>query len=219
MGTKVKIPVRTAGYSPAAAKPEVTEAVPPVTDRDGQLSEVPVPDITVTAGTARSLDQQAAGEPAVEREAAAQPEAEAQETLEVWRERAIRLQAEMENFRKRQQRLADERIASEREKLLRAFLEIADDLERALNTDGADTQAIREGVKLTYQAMQHLIAREGAEPIRPVGEPFDPAWHEAVASIPHTQAQVEPDTVVEVVQTGYRIGERLLRPARVIVAL
>jgi|YNPBryantNP2012_1023418.scaffolds.fasta_scaffold00051_8 molecular chaperone GrpE len=219
MGTRVKIPVRTVGYSTGTSKPEVTEAVPPVTDGDEPLPGIPLPGVSGTAGEAQLRDRQVTGQSEAEPEAIAQPEAETQETLEVWRERAIRLQAEMENFRKRQQRLADERIASEREKLLRAFLEIADDLERALNTDGADVQAIREGVKLTYQAMQHLIAREGAEPIRPVGEPFDPAWHEAVASVPHAQAQVEPDTVVEVVQTGYRIGERLLRPARVIVAL
>lgn len=214
MSAKVRIPIRTTGYAPAAAKPEVTEAVPPVTDGDDELLKVPGP---ASPGVA---DRRVAEQPGTQEEAPpAQEEAEAHESLEVWRERAMRLQAEMENFRKRQQRLADERIASEREKLLRSLLEIADNLERALNTDGADAQAIREGVRLTHQAMQHLIAREGAEPIQPAGEPFDPAWHEAVASVPHTQAQVAPDTVVEVVQTGYRIGERLLRPARVVVAV
>lgn len=214
MGAKVRIPIRTAGYSSAAAKPEVTDGVPPVTDGDDELVQIAIP------GSPGAADRRAVEAPGAKEETPpAQEEAAAQESLEVWRERAMRLQAEMENFRKRQQRLAEERIASEREKLLRSFLEIADNLERALNTDGVDAQAIREGVRLTYQAMQHLIAKEGAEPIQPTGEPFDPAWHEAVASVPHTQAQVAPDTVVEVVQTGYRLGERLLRPARVVVAV
>ncbi|MCX7683336.1 MAG: nucleotide exchange factor GrpE [Anaerolineae bacterium] len=206
-------------------KPEVTEGLPPVTDGDDERLNVSMPGLAGVAGEARHDESRTVEQPGEQEEKPpvtqppVQEEAETQESLEVWRERALRLQAEMENFRKRQQRLAEERIASEREKLLRSFLEIADNLERALNTDGADVQAIREGVRLTYQAMQHLMTREGAEPIQPVGEPFDPTWHEAVASIPHTQAQVAPDTVVEVVQTGYRIGERLLRPARVVVAV
>jgi len=136
----------------------------------------------------------------------------------MWRDRAQRLQAEMENFRKRQQRLADERVAADRERLLRAFLNVADDLERALNADGMDAESLRQGVRLTHQTMKRLLAQEGADPIQAEGEPFDPTWHEAVSTVPHQQAGVEPDTVVEVIQGGYRLGDRLLRPARVVVA-
>lgn len=130
----------------------------------------------------------------------------------------MRLQAEMENFRKRQQRLAEERIAADRERLLRAFLRVADDLQRALSADGTDAESLRQGINLTHQSMMQLMNREGAEPIQAKGEPFDPTWHEAVGTVPHEQARVEPDTVVEVVQEGYRLGDRLLRPARVVVA-
>jgi molecular chaperone GrpE len=140
------------------------------------------------------------------------------ENSEVWRDRALRLQAEIENFRKRQQRLAEERVVADRERLLRAFLNVADDLERALNTDGADVESLRQGVDLTHQTMMKLLDREGVEPIQAAGQPFDPSWHEAVGTIPHEHADAEPDTVARVVQPGYRLGDRLLRPARVIVA-
>jgi molecular chaperone GrpE len=141
-----------------------------------------------------------------------------EDSLDVWRDRALRLQAEIENFRKRQQRLAKERILADRERLLRAFLGVADNLERALATDGVDEESLRQGVGLTHQTLMHLLDREGVEQLEARGEPFDPAWHEAIGVVPHQQAQVEPDTVVEVVEAGYRIGGRLLRPARVIVA-
>jgi len=145
-------------------------------------------------------------------------EAAEEESLEVWQDRALRLQAEMENLRKRQQRLADERIAADRERLLRTFLGVADDLERALNTDGTDAESLRQGVDLTYQSLMRLLDQEGARPIQAEGQSFDPSWHEAVGTAPHQYAVAEPDTVVEVVQSGYRLGNRLLRPARVIVA-
>ena len=157
----------------------------------------------------------------------------------MWRDRALRLQAEMENFRKRQQWLTGERIAEERERLLRSFLHVADDLERALRADQADPpESLRQGVRLTRQGLMHLLKQEeGArtliarpwtlivrpEPIMAQGRPFDPAWHEAVGAVSSGDG-VQPETVVEVVQKGYRLGDRmsairrLLRPARVIVA-
>ena len=140
------------------------------------------------------------------------------EDLAVWRDRALRLQAEIENFRKRQQRLAEERILADRERLLRSFLRVADDLERALNAEGADDGTLRQGVDLTHQALMRILDQEGAEPVEAAGQAFDPAWHEAVATVPHQRVGAEPDTVVEVVEAGYRMGERLLRPARVVVA-
>jgi molecular chaperone GrpE len=136
----------------------------------------------------------------------------------MWRDRALRLQAEMENFRKRQQRLTDERIATDRERLMRAFLGVADDLERALRADGTDIESLRQGVDLTYQSLMRILDQEGAEPVPAADQPFDPLWHEAVGTIPHERTDAEPNTVVEVVRAGYRVGDRLLRPARVIVA-
>lgn len=143
---------------------------------------------------------------------------ELKEEVEMWRDRALRLEAEMDNFRKRQRRLAEDRIAAERERLLRAFLAVSDDMARALSSDGASAESLREGMDLTYQSMMRLLVHEGVEPLEAKGSSFDPNWHEAVATIPHEESEAEPDTVAEVIQPGYRLGERLLRPARVVVA-
>ena len=148
-------------------------------------------------------------------------EAESVESVDEWRDRALRLQAEIENFRKRQQRLSQERIRDDRERLLRAFLTVADDLERALETSGsggASVARLREGVELTYRGLLQLLEREGVEPIEALGVPFDPVLHDGIATVPHLQTGFEPNTVAKVVEIGYRMGDRLLRPARVIVA-
>jgi molecular chaperone GrpE len=145
-------------------------------------------------------------------------EDELEAELEEWRDRALRLQAEMENFRKRQQRLAEERVQANQGRLLRSFLTVADDLERALSVRSNDNQSLREGVELTYRSLKQLLKQEGVEQIEAKGETFDPAWHEAVATVPHEEVSVDEDTIVEVAQQGYQVGGRLLRPARVVVA-
>lgn len=141
-----------------------------------------------------------------------------QEESEMWRDRALRLEAEMDNFRKRQRRLAEHSVAADRQRLLLAFLTIADDLSRALSADGADAASLAEGVHITYQSMMNVLDQEGVESIDAEGQTFDPAWHEAVGAVHHRDVGAVPDTVVEVVQPGYRLGKRLLRPARVVVA-
>jgi molecular chaperone GrpE len=192
MGTRVPIRTRPAvvprQVSPVSV-PVVTETISPVMARKAAKVEEPVP---------------------------VQPESE--ETLEVWRDRALRLQAEMENFRKRQRRLADERVEGDRERLLRAFLRVADDLERALNAEETDAKNLRQGVDMTYQALMQLLGREGVERIEAQGQPFDPTWHEAIGTVFHQETGAKPDTVIKVTQPGYRLGQRLLRPARVVVA-
>jgi molecular chaperone GrpE len=140
-------------------------------------------------------------------------------SAEEWRDRALRLQADIENYRKRQQRLAREQVLADRERLLQALLDIADDLRRALQVSGSDGGNLWQGVQLTYQNVMNVLWREGVEPIEAQGETFDPLWHEAVGTVPHDEAGVDPNTVVEEMQRGYRIGNRLLRPARVVVAV
>lgn len=141
-----------------------------------------------------------------------------QEDLEMWRDRALRLQAEIENFRKRQGRLAEERIEANRGRLLRNFLTVADDLERALRAENGEGGPLREGVEVTRRSLEQLLRQEGVEPIEAEGETFDPNWHEAVGTVPQERVEAERDTVVDVTQPGYRLNGRLLRPARVIVA-
>ena len=205
MPARKKIPIRVKKQeleerpAPPPLAP-VEEGVPPVVE--AEAAPVPVP------------EPGPAGEMQVEET----QNAEEVEELEMWKDRALRLEAEMDNFRKRQRRLAEERMAADRERLLRAFLAVADDLARALSADGADPESLRQGVDITYQSLMRLLDQEGVEPIQAEGQPFDPTLHEAVGTVSHEEVGAEPETVVEVVQPGYRIGDRLLRPARVIVA-
>lgn len=132
-----------------------------------------------------------------------------------WQNRAMRLQADMENFRRRQERRTSEAVAAERERLLSLTLSVADNLARALNQGANDGQTLRQGVELTYRELMRQLAAEGVTRIETVGHAFDPNWHEAVASVP---AQAEPNTVVEEIEAGYKLEDKLLRPARVVVA-
>jgi molecular chaperone GrpE len=146
-------------------------------------------------------------------------EAGAQDKDTDWCDRALRLQAEMENYRKRQQRLAQDQIESEHHRLLRAFLGVVNDLERALEAPLGDGKGLRQGVQLTHRSALQLLEKEGVERIRAEYQPFDPAWQEAVGTVTHGHAGAEPDTVVQVVEPGYRLGDQLLRPAKVVVAV
>lgn len=131
-----------------------------------------------------------------------------------WKTQTIRLQAEMENFRKRQTRRAEEAIGWERERLLRLMLPLADNLERALRYDTADDNTLRQGVELTRRELMRVLEGEGVIRLETVGQPFAPELHEAVALRP---AEAETGVIVEEIEAGYKLGERLLRPARVIV--
>jgi molecular chaperone GrpE len=141
------------------------------------------------------------------------------ESIEKWRDRALHLQAEMENFRRQQRRRAEARVALEREGLLRAFTHLADNLERALTGKQNDVRALHSGVELTHHAFMQFLEREGVIPVDPAGKRFDPELHEAVGTIPQQDSGVNAETVVEVLERGYLIGGRLLRPAQVIVAV
>jgi molecular chaperone GrpE len=151
-----------------------------------------------------------------------------------WRDRALRLQAEMDNYRKRQRRVAQQEAQAGQERLLRDVLGVADNLERSLaaarqspsgpgTPDRRSAGALRRGVELTRDDLLRVLANHGLERFEAVGEPFDPAWHEAVQVVSARALGVEPGTVVEEKQAGYRKhdavhGERLFRPAQVVVA-
>lgn len=132
-----------------------------------------------------------------------------------WKARAMALQAEMENFRKRQTRRAEDAAVNERERLLRRVLPVADNLARALDHSDANEASLRRGVELIERELKRLLESEGVTRVETVGQPFDPNVHEAVGTQP---AEAEPDTVVAEVEAGYKLGDKLLRPARVIVA-
>jgi molecular chaperone GrpE len=129
---------------------------------------------------------------------------------------AQRVQADFENYRKRAVRDQERLVAHAHERLVRELLPILDDLERALEAGEQHEEAkLVDGVKLVEKALRSALAKEGLVEIETDG-PFDPHVHEALLAQPSPDA--EPGSVLEVVQRGYRVGDRVVRPARVIVA-
>jgi len=134
---------------------------------------------------------------------------------EEYKDRWLRAAAEVENVRKRAHRRAQDQVDAERERLLRAILTVVDNLERALDS-GAEDEGLRDGVALTHRELLHFLAREGVSPMQDVvGQPFDPLYHEAMATVSMPEQEGK---VVEEVQKGYLLDGRPLRPARVVVA-
>jgi molecular chaperone GrpE len=133
---------------------------------------------------------------------------------------AQRTQADFENYRKRVAReaaAAQERGAIA---LAKELLPALDNLDRAVEEAAvADThESLLAGVKLVRSELKAALARAGIESFSPAGEQFDPAVHEAVATAPQPAGGAASGTVVEVYQLGYRLGENVIRPARVVVA-
>jgi molecular chaperone GrpE len=131
-------------------------------------------------------------------------------------DRLLRLAADFDNYKKRAARERDEYIAHANERLLKDLLPILDDLERALNAAEQHEEAqLEEGVRLTYKSLASLLQRNGVEEIDAAGK-FDPHVHEALLQQPAEDK--ESGDVIDVIQKGYTLGGRVVRPARVIVA-
>jgi len=131
-------------------------------------------------------------------------------------ERLLRLQADFENFRKRAQREKDEARQFANQSLIEKQLPVLDNFEMALAAVKDADPAIRDGVQMIYDQLLGILRDAGVETIDAKGVRFDPNLHEAISQQETTE--VEVGTVVEQVQRGYRLHERLVRPARVVVA-
>jgi molecular chaperone GrpE len=182
--------VTDAQSAPPAGPPEFEKQEPEAAAIDEQLPEV---DVAALAAKAEKADE--------------------------YLELAQRTRAEFENYRRRaikEAATAQERGAA---KLALELLPAIDNLDRALahagETSNGDASFV-SGVKHVHTDVLAALKRAGIEPYSPEGEQFDPQFHEAVAQQPFEGA--EPGTVVEVYQRGYRLGESILRPARVVVA-
>ena len=149
---------------------------------------------------------------------AVHPELEAlRREAEEHRDRHVRAVAELDNFRKRSAREVDAARKFGAEKLAQGILPVRDSLEAGLKAaEGAGQGALLEGQRATLRLLDEALAAAGVREINPVGQPFDPNKHEALSLVP--AAGVAPDTVLEVVQKGYELNERLLRAAKVLVA-
>ncbi len=134
----------------------------------------------------------------------------------------LRLQAEMQNVRRRSEIDVEKAHKFALEKFVKELLPVADSLEKAVeSTEGSDdagelVASIREGVEMTLNLFMNSLGKFNVEQVNPVGEPFDPQQHEAMSMVPAPDA--EPNSVVAVVQKGYLLNGRVVRPAMVVVA-
>jgi len=132
-------------------------------------------------------------------------------------DRYLRAAAEVENIRKRSQRDVEHAHKFALEGFSRELLAVVDSLEMGLDAAAsADAAALVEGSEATCKLLKTTLERFGILVVDPEGEPFDPEFHEAISMMP--SASLEPGSVLTVVQKGYTLNERLLRPARVVVA-
>jgi molecular chaperone GrpE len=129
----------------------------------------------------------------------------------------LRERAEMDNFRKRQERMASDRVRREKRELLGKVLEVVDNLERALTfQDTMDRDALQQGMRMLQWQLNELLKAEGLTAVPSVGEQFDPYVHEAIESV---ASEEHPEgVVIEEVRKGYKLGDETLRPARVKVS-
>ncbi|MBR5192871.1 MAG: nucleotide exchange factor GrpE [Bacteroidaceae bacterium] len=145
--------------------------------------------------------------------------AEAQQMVNEERDKYLRLSAEFDNYRKRTLKEKAELIKNGGEKTLTAILPVLDDFERALKNMGTseETKAMKEGVELIFSKFQKILGQEGLQKIETEGQAFDTDFHEAIALIPAPAEELK-GKILDCVQTGYMLNEKVIRHAKVAVA-
>lgn len=143
---------------------------------------------------------------------------QSKEQADEYYERLQRLQAEFDNFRKRTQKEKEETMKYAAERVVEAMLPVLDNFERAVfsSQSNQDFKAFSQGVDMILKQMQNALVREGLKPIEAVGQPFDPKLHDAVMQVDSTD--YPENTVVEELQKGYYLKEKVLRPSMVKVS-
>lgn len=172
-----------------------------------------------------SLDEKTPGEAGGDNDAAALTESsdpvavallEAENRLGELNDRHLRLVAEYDNYRRRAAREREAAVENGAELVARPLLAVLDNLERAVANAGDAPGPWLEGVTLTVRQFLDALKSAGVTPVDPLGQPFNPVEHEALSTLP--SATIPADHVAQVVSRGYRLGERILRPAQVLVS-
>ncbi|MFT4100755.1 MAG: nucleotide exchange factor GrpE [Burkholderiaceae bacterium] len=204
------------------SNPQADEPLKPMGEGPGGVPETP-------AGSAAGAQQAApAGDPAVgaapvvdpQLEALRQELAAAQAKASEHYDAYVRAHAEMENVRRRAQDDVAKAHKFSIESFAESLLPVRDSLEMALKTDNVSAQALLEGVQVTLKQLAAVFERNKLLVIDPAGQKFDPNLHQAISMVPGSSVNppVEPNHVVSVLQKGYLINDRILRPALVTVA-
>lgn len=178
-------------------------------------------DNTAAGASEIKADANMADEPAAEtdtmtdKQAAAAPDPEAE--IAEWKDKYVRLHAEFDNYRKRTLREKLDLVETGGRDVLKAVLPVADDIQRAVEAMGKsdDIEALRRGVELISQKFIETLRQCKVTAIEAKGQPFDEEWMEAVAKF--AAGEEQKGKVIDVVQTGYRLGDKVLRFAKVVV--
>lgn len=142
----------------------------------------------------------------------------AQETIDEQKDKYLRLSAEFDNYRKRTMKEKAELILNGGEKSLSSILPIVDDFERAIKTmeTATDVSAVKEGVELIYNKFMAVLGQNGVKVIETKDQPLDTDYHEAIAVIP-APSKEQKGKILDCVQTGYTLNDKVLRHAKVVV--
>ena len=183
---------------PVAENAAQTEETP--AEETAQAEEAPAQELTVEEQLANML-------------------AEAQQMVNEEKDRYLRLAAEFDNYRKRTLKEKAELIKNGGEKTLTAILPVLDDFERALKNMEAteETRAMKEGVELIFNKFNKVLEQEGLQKIETEGQAFDVDFHEAIALIPAPSEDLK-GKILDCVQTGYKLNDKVIRHAKVAVA-
>ena len=182
-------------------------------------TELPMDETTVTKESVTTESATADTGAAPDAERLQQQLAEAQNQAQQERERAIRAAAEMENLRRRAAMDVEKAHKFALEKFAGELLPVIDSLERALEMSDRENEQLKptlEGVELTLRSMLNAVGKFGVLPIDPQGEGFDPNRHQAMSMVENPN--VAPNTVLAVMQKGYELNGRVIRPAMVMLA-
>jgi len=183
----------------------------------GRVEAGAQPDEDAAGETAEAQAQQDGGQPAEEPGAAEEPDWQAMH--EEAHEKYLRALADLQNYRRRAAQEMAQRQQYANESLLAELLPVSDNCEQALASisDTDDIESVSKGVEMILTQLQGFLKGHGVEQIDPQGQPFDPDLHEAVEAVPTDE--VDANTIIAVVQPGYVLHDRVLRAARVRVAV
>jgi molecular chaperone GrpE len=203
---------------------ETSEARRPAESADGQVEgaagadSAPAIGEKRVAGTQKSPDADSTAEETAAEGVDADLDAllaDVQRERDEYLDLARRAKADFENYRKRAAKDAEDAERRGKASLVRSLVPVLDNLERALKAADEDSELAR-GVALVRTELEEILKRAGVEPYDPLGERFDPAWHEALSTRP--EDGTDSGVVVETLERGYRLNGQVLRPARVVVS-
>ena len=195
--------------------PMELSAETPMEDSAEPSAAIPVEDPVEISSEATVDEEELPGDPSPEENPLELELNNALEEVEKFKDMAIRAEAEMQNVRRRAERDVENAHKFGLERILTNLLPVIDGLEKALESAPTEADPVIDGVRLTFKLVQNVLEKESVEVIDPLGEPFNPNEHEAISVVENPD--MEPNSVCLVIQKGYKLNQRLVRPAMVMV--